>query len=707
MSESHRAIEAEEPKIQEMSEIRNPTASEPAAVSAVGDAIAAELTASIERATRAISNKEFATALSLLLPLRSEHPRNEEVLYLIAVSQRYLGDTDSALATIASLLECAPTHGRAYQEEGHNHRARGDAESALRAYSWACHYNPALEASYKGQLQMLRQLDRPQLHEQVSAQLKHLLSQPKPLVAVVDLISQGKLLKAEELCRQYLLRDPANVEGMRLLADIGNRLGVLDDAETLLASAHDLAPQNTPVHIDYIQTLRKRQRFVEARTQAQALLASNPNNPQFISLAAVEAMQSGDFEEALTLFARVLDFLPDDSLTLTSIGHAQKTLGDYDAAVASYHRALASNPSHGEAYYSLANLKVYQFTDDEVSSMQQQVSHPRLAHNDRVYINFALGKAFEDRNSFAESFHYYAQGNALKKAQSRYRASSMTEDIAAQKLVCTRELFESKRGAGCTAPDPLFVLGLPRAGSTLVEQILASHSLVDGTLELPNILALSQRLRRLGQGRGAGKLARERDDYLAYPANLAQLSHSQLTEFGEEFIEQTRIHRAGAPFFIDKMPNNFRHIGLIKLILPNAKIIDARRGPMACCFSGYKQLFAEGQEFTYSLEDMGTYYRDYVDLMAHWDDVLPGFVHRIENEKLIDDLEGEVRKLLDFCGLPFEQACVEFYRNKRSVRTPSSEQVRQPISKSGVDQWRSYNEFLAPLRDALGCLSHE
>lgn len=707
MSVSHRAIEAEEPKIQDMSEIRNPTVSVPAAVSAAGDAIAAELTASIERATRAISNKEFATALSLLLPLRSEHPCNEEVLYLIAVSQRYLGDTDSALATIALLLECAPTHGRAYQEEGHNHRARGDAESALRAYSWACHYNPALEASYKGQLQMLRQLDRPQLHEQVSAQLKQLLSQPKPLGAVVDLISQGKLLKAEDLCRQYLLRDPANVEGMRLLADIGNRLGVLDDAEMLLASAHDLAPKNIPVHIDYIQTLRKRQRFVEARAQAQALLASNPNNPQFISLAAVEAMQSGDFEEALTLFARVLDFLPNDSLTLTSIGHAQKTLGDYDAAVASYHRALASNPSHGEAYYSLANLKVYQFTDDEVSSMQEQVSHSRLAHNDRVYINFALGKAFEDRNSFAESFHYYDQGNALKKAQSRYSASSMTKDIAAQKIVCTRELFEFKRGAGCTAPDPLFVLGLPRAGSTLVEQILASHSLVDGTLELPNILALSQRLRRLGQGRGAGKLARERDDYLAYPANLAQLSHTQLTEFGEEFIEQTRIHRAGAPFFIDKMPNNFRHIGLIKLILPNAKIIDARRGPMACCFSGFKQLFAEGQEFTYSLEDMGTYYRDYVDLMAHWDDVLPGYVHRIENEKLIDDLEGEVRKLLDFCGLPFEQACVEFYRNKRSVRTPSSEQVRQPISRSGVDRWRSYSEFLTPLREALGSLSHE
>ena len=245
---------------------------------------------------------------------------------------------------------------------------------------------------------------------------------------------------------------------------------------------------------------------------------------------------------------------------------------------------------------------------------------------------------------------------------------------------------------------------MPRAGSTLIEQILASHSQVDGTLELPNILSLSQRLRRLGQGRAAIKTAQPGVNYEDYPANLHQLSSQQLTEFGEEFIEQTAIHRAGAPLFIDKMPNNFRHIGLIKLILPNAKIIDARRGPMACCFSGFKQLFAEGQEFSYSLHDIGSYYRDYLDLMTHWDEVLPGFVHRIENERVIDDLEGEVRKLLDFCGLPFEQGCVDYHQNKRSVRTPSSEQVRKPISRSGVDQWRSYSEFLDPLRAALGDL---
>ena len=668
----------------------------------------APLEALLAQAKEAIAAKRFSDAETLLaesLPSLDSHAALlEEGLYFLAVAQRYQKKHREALATLAQLHTRAPTHGRGFQEEGHNFKALGDRDAALTAYAWACHYNPALEASYRGQLLALQGMNRPQAVAQVEAQLRQLLAQPKPLVAVVDLISQGKLIKAEELCRQILQKNPALPEAMRLLADIGTRLGALDDADTLLASAHELAPSNVQIHIDYIQTLRKRQRFAEARSQAQALLASAPENPQFISLAAVEAMQSGDFDEALTLFNKVLDKLPEDFITLTSVGHAEKTRGNYSAAVEAYHRALASNPNHGEAYYSLANLKVYEFSEREVEAMIAAVEHSRLPPNDKVYMSFALGKAFEDRERYAESFSYYDKGNALKKAQSRYRAEAMTEDLAAQKSACTAELFEKFEGAGCQSPDPIFILGLPRAGSTLIEQILASHSQVDGTLELPNILSLSQRLRRLGQGRAAIKTAQPGVNYDDYPANLHQLSSQQLTEFGEEFIEQTAIHRAGAPLFIDKMPNNFRHIGLIKLILPNAKIVDARRGPMACCFSGFKQLFAEGQEFSYSLHDIGSYYRDYLDLMAHWDEVLPGFVHLIENERVIDDLEGEVRKLLDFCGLPFEQGCVDYHQNKRSVRTPSSEQVRKPISRSGVDQWRSYNEFLDPLRAALGDL---
>lgn len=675
-----------------------------------GDSIADEtavdaLEELLSAAKEALASKRYEAAMALLREPAESELAHEELLYLLAVAQRYAGLNSDALKTLERLHRAAPSHGRSYQEEGHNLKVLGEPEAALRAYAWACHYNPALEASFRGQLQMLRQLDRPQAFGQVSEQLKQLRAMPKALVATVDLLSQGKVLKAEELCRRVLAQEPANVEAMRLLADIATRLGVLEDAEVLLASAHELAPGNVAIHIDYIQTLRKRQKFVDARAQAQSLLASNPENPQFLSLAAVEAMQSGDYDEALGLFDGVLERLPGDSVTLTSIGHAEKTRGNYDDAVSAYHSALRSNPSHGEAFYSLANLKVYRFDDREVASMREAVADPRLPHNDRVYLNFALGKAFEDRKDFGSSFSHYEQGNALKKAQSRYRSSAMSEDLAAQQSACTPALFEKFAGAGCDANDPIFILGLPRAGSTLVEQILASHSQVDGTLELPNILSLSQRLRRLSR-LGIAR-AGEGIEYADYPANLHQLEAAQLREFGEEFIEQTAIHRAGAPFFIDKMPNNFRHIGLIKLILPNAKIIDARRGAMACCFSGFKQLFAEGQEFSYSLADVGSYYRDYVHLMAHWDRVLPGFVHRIENEALIEDLEGEVAKLLEFCGLPFEQSCVDFHRNKRNVRTPSSEQVRQPVNKSGVDQWRSYSAFLDPLRTALGDLAQE
>ncbi|MBT5008275.1 MAG: sulfotransferase, partial [Halieaceae bacterium] len=279
----------------------------------------------------------------------------------------------------------------------------------------------------------------------------------------------------------------------------------------------------------------------------------------------------------------------------------------------------------------------------------------------------------------------------LKQAQSRYHADDTTEEFAAQKQACTKSLFSSRENTGCQAPDPIFIVGLPRAGSTLLEQILSSHSQVDGTLELPNVLSLASRLRR--QGRASGT---------PYPDNLASIPPEQLLEFGEQFIEDTKIHRQGAPLFIDKMPNNFRHIGLISLILPNAKVIDARRAPMACCFSGYKQLFADGQLFSYSLPDLGNYYRDYVDLMEHWDKVLPGFVLRVQHEDVVKDLETQVRRMLDFCGLEFEEACMNFHETERNVRTPSSEQVRQPIFDTAIEQWKQFEPWLSPLKQALG-----
>lgn len=639
-----------------------------------------------------ITAKRFDEALSVLLPALEAEPANVEVLYLAAVSRRYLGDNERALAMLDQLTDLQPEHGRAYQEVGHNHRDLQRYDDALQAYRSATRFNPALAASWRSQLAILERQGREPEASQVHVQLGWLQSLPKPLVAVLDLTAQGQLLKAETLCRKFLKAVPDQVDGIRMLADIGQRLGVLDDAEFLLESATKLEPENISVRIDYVQVLRKRQKFSSALEQARQLVSRSPDNPQFLSLYAIESMQTGDYDEALRTFDEVLEKVPGDPGTLTSKGHALKTRGDYNAAVESYRAAIRSAPEHGEAYHALANLKVYTFSEEEIADMEMAVQSGKTSFMDRVYLNFALGKAYEGDGDHENSFGFYERGNRLKKSQSRYDADQMTADLEAPAAVCTAEFFAERADHGADSPDPIFIVGLPRAGSTLLEQILSSHSQVDGTLELPNILALSQKLRR--DGRAA--------DASPYPNNLAELTPEQCREFGETYIRDTRIHRQDAPFFIDKMPNNFRHIGLIKLILPNAKIIDARRHPMACGFSGFKQLFAEGQEFTYSLEDVGQYYRDYVRLMDHWDLALPGHVLRVSHEAVVDDLERQVRRLLDFCGLPFEPACLEFYRTERNIRTPSSEQVRQPINRSGLDIWRHYEPWLEPLKHALG-----
>jgi tetratricopeptide (TPR) repeat protein len=636
--------------------------------------------------------RQFDDALSDLSAVLLDSPENIEALYMSAVCRRYKAEFLPALELLGKLKALAPEHGRAHQEEGHTYRDMGRSDDALLGYSRACRFNPALLASWTGQHKILVEKGLEPQAAQALAQIERLKKLPPALVGATDLISQGRLLKAEDICRQFLRKVPHHVEGMRLLADIGMRLGVLDDAEFLLASAVKFEPNNIQVRIDYIKSLRKRQKFQQAKEQASHLLSTAPQNPQFQSLFAVESMQTGDYEAALAAFDDVLLKLPGDPITLTSKGHAYKTCGQYDSAVTAYRDALASQPDYGEAYYSLANLKVYSFSDEEIENMHAQENDSNLSHIDRVYLNFALGKAYEDRADFDTSFKHYELGNRLKKSQGRYTAEQMTVDLQAQREVCSTELFARKTAAGHDAPDPIFILGLPRAGSTLLEQILSSHSQVDGTLELPNILSLSQRLRRRAR----------QNDKSSYPAILGELSDQELEEFGKDYIDDTRIHRQDAAFFIDKMPNNFRHIGLIHLILPNAKIIDARRHPMACCFSGYKQLFAEGQEFSYDLNDLGQYYRDYVELMDHWDSVLPGKILRVQYEDVVADIDGQVRRMLEFCQLPFEEDCVSFYQTERSVRTPSSEQVRQPIFQSGLDQWKNFEPWLDPLKSALG-----
>ena len=635
---------------------------------------------------------DFITAEKMAHTRVEAEPSNTESLYLLAVAQRYLERYTEALATLTTLRNVNPEHSRCFQEMGHVYRAQNNHPSALRAYHNAVQINPALEASIAAQIGILEATGRGSMTAALVAQLTFIRELPKPLLIVMELIAQDKLVQAEELCKAFMLKAPRHVEGMRLLATIANRLGVGDEALFLLESALVLAPDNSRVHIEYVQVLRKNHQYQASLEQAKSLSDKAPNNPQFKSVYAVEAMQSGHYDTALRLFDEILMALPDDPVTLTSRGHALKTCGQTDKAIQSYRRAIARLPSHGEAYYSLANLKLFRFTGAEISAMECLEADQDTSYASRIYLNFALGKAHEDEKNFAKSFEYYRVGNYLKKIQSRYKAEEITEEFHAQRQVVTTQLIARHSGTGCPAPDPIFIVGLPRSGSTLLEQILSSHSRVDGTMELPNVLALAQRLRR-GERMGP-------DSH--YPKVLDALAESDYREFGEAFIRDTQIHRGCGDFFIDKMPNNFRHIGLIHLMLPNAKIIDARRHPMACCFSGFKQLFAEGQEFSYGLEEMGTYYRDYVALMDHWDKVLPGKVLRVNYENVVADLGTEVHRILNHCGLEFEESCISFYDNIRAVRTPSSEQVRQPIYQGGVDQWQHFDEYLTPLKEALG-----
>lgn len=635
----------------------------------------------------------FDAAQDRLRPVLDQAPDHKDALYMAAVCARYAGRPKVAQRYLEQLKNIAPDYGRAFQEDGHLRRAAGQPQAALRAFQLATQYNPSLTASWAAQVDILTDFGHASDAEQARAQITRLQALPRELLAVTNHLHEGRILQAEKIARAFLRKNPHHVEGMRLLADIGTRLGVHDDTVFLLETAIALEPENIQLRIDFIQVLRKRQRFAQSLEQARRLYDKDPRSPTFQSLYAIEAMQSGDYDTALDLFDAVLSKLPDDAATLTSRGHALKTYGKSDAAVASYRAAIAADPLAGDAWSALANLKTYRFSDTELAQLQAVQNDPNLAFMARVHIAFALGKALEDAKDYAGAFENYALGNALKSKQTRYTTAQMQEQLDAQISHVTPATIAKQSGKGHDAPNPIFILGLPRAGSTLIEQILASHSQVDGTLELPNILSTAHRLR------GRHHITdRER-----YPRILNEMSADELTALGESYITDTEIHRQGAPFFTDKMPNNFWHIGLIHLILPRAKIIDARRAPMDCCWSGFKQLFAEGQEFTYDLEDIGHYYAAYVKMMDHWDGVLPeGTILRVQHEDILEDLEQQVRRILTYCDLPFEPACLEFYKTDRAVRTASSEQVRKPISKKGVGQWRPFEPYLDPLKRALG-----
>ncbi len=478
-----------------------------------------------------------------------------------------------------------------------------------------------------------------------------------------------------------------------MLAEIAGRIGRYDDAEPLLARCLELAPGFDAARHNHALVLYRQNRPSEAIVQVDRLLAAEPGHPAYRSLKAAALAQIGEYDAAIEGYRGVLQDYPVQPKGWMSLGHALKTVGRTDESIAAYRRSLALQPGLGESWWSLANLKTLRFTGADIAVMEGQLRRQDLADDDRLHLHFALGKALEDAGRHAGSFEHYRQGNALRRASLAYDAAETSAHVARSKALFTPAFFAARAGWGADAPDPIFVVGLPRSGSTLVEQILSSHTEVEGTMELPDIASIA---RRLGGERRPGEDP-------AYPGVLGELGAGELLALGEEYLERTRVQRkSGRPLFIDKMPNNFAHLGLIRLILPRAKVIDVRRHPLACGFSGFKQHFARGQGFTYDLQDMGRYYADYVALMAHFDAVLPGYVHRVVYERLIEHPEVEVRRLLDHCGLEFQPACLRFHETARPVRTASSEQVRQPIFRDALEHWRHFEPWLAALKEALG-----
>jgi tetratricopeptide (TPR) repeat protein len=512
------------------------------------------------------------------------------------------------------------------------------------------------------------------------------------LIEAAVAINEDRLHDAEPILREHLKQDPLDVAAIRLMAQLAARIGRYKDSETLLRRALELAPNFIVARSNLAGILYRQNRFEEAVTTLNAVLAEDSGHVASRNLKAAALGRVGEYDEAIALYEELLRRFPDHAKLWMSQGHLLKTVGRQDDSIAAYRRALEIEPTLGEVWWSLANLKTVKFEKADLLAMQAALKTPGLSDEDRFHLDFALGKAFDDAREVERAFDHYAVANRLRRKSLDYDPELVTEHVDRIIAQFTTEFLQAHAGLGHTAPDPIFILGMPRAGSTLIEQILSSHSAIEGTMELPDIPAIAMR-----EGKGGGAAG--------WVDAIAAMPYTRYAELGAQFIERTRIQRkTDKPYFIDKLPNNWLYTGLIHIILPNAKIIDARRHPLDCCFSNFRQHFAKGQAFSYDLADMGRYYADYVRLMAHFDQLLPGRVHRVIHEALVNDPASEVHAMLDYLGLPFEEACLNFHQNARAVRTASSEQVRRPLNRDGMDQWKPYEHWIGPLKAALGDL---
>jgi tetratricopeptide (TPR) repeat protein len=621
-------------------------------------------------------------------------PAHPAALLILGVARRRGGDAAAALEVLRPLTESQPRWAAAHYELGVALGEVGAGEQAVIELRQALELNPELPEAWRSLADHLAAMGDDAGADMARARsLKTSTRDPRLLTAGAALC-ENRIPEAEALLRRHLYEHPTDIAAIRMFAEVAARIGRYHDAENLLSRCLELAPEFHGARHNYTVALIRQGKHEAALPQIERLLAAEPRNPNYRTLQAAVLAGIGEYPRAIEVYVAVLKEYPKQGRIWMSYGHALKTAGRVPEGIEAYHQALQLEPRLGEAWWSLANLKTYRFQADQIGQMRSQLARTDLSDEDRFHFHFALGKALEDQAQYEQSFQHYRDGNALRRTRAHYEPARIRQHVACARKLFTEEFFAARAGAGASTAEPIFVVGLPRAGSTLIEQILASHSQVEGTMELPDVPAIAQTVAE-----------RAGDEALRYPQALGTLPIDELRQIGEEYLTRTRIQRkTHKPHFIDKLPNNFLHVGFIHLMLPNARIIDARRHPLGCCFSNFKQHFARGQTFTYDLAELGAYYRSYVELMAHFDAALPGRIHRVLYERMVEDTENEVRRLLEYCGLPFEEKCLRFYENERAVRTASSEQVRSPIYRESVEQWRHYDPWLGPLKSSLGAV---
>jgi predicted Zn-dependent protease len=622
-----------------------------------------------------------------------ENPEEPDALLLLAIALRKKGATTSARAILEPLAQHHSYKPQVHYELGIVLGMVGDNRGASQALKYAVDLDPGFaEAWHALGDQMVRMRSRKGA-DAAYAEYFFAATKEPALRDAMTAHREGRFDDARKLLLEHLKSNPQDVNATKLLAEIALKQGRMVRAEELLRRCVELAPDFVAARFRYATLLMTQNKLEEAIDQVDELLKIE-DDPYHRNLKAAALIRMSDFENAASEYAVMLKAFPNQPGAWLAYGHALKALGRRDECIAAYRKAASLLPGLGDAYWSLANLKTYRFGETEMEAMREQLARPDMKGENRALFAFALGKALEDEARYAESFAFYRAGNEIVHSLVGYDAGETRAQVRRAKALFTPEFFAARKGLGSASRDPIFVVGLPRSGSTLVEQILASHSQIEGTTELRAIPYLA--------GRIGGKL-KPSDTAANYPEALAPLDGPNLKGLGDEYLWRARTHRRqGRTFFIDKMPNNFAHAGMLALVLPNARIVDVRRHPMACCLSNYKQHFGTGHAFAYSLNDLGRYYFDYVELMAHWDEVLPGKVHRVIYEDLVADPEKEVRALFDYLGLAFEDSSLRFHENDRLVRTASAEQVRRPIFTEALDHWKNFEPWLAPLKTELG-----